>query len=107
MPSSRARSPTSNTVPCADVLLDRRPRSGRQRCSTPPCAPHERARDQAQPLRRHHPVPREPRVLPALARNSLAGIGSQMTVVAVGLHIYDITGSTGAVALVGVSASCR
>jgi MFS family permease len=32
----------------------------------------------------------------------IAGIGSQMTVVAVGLHIYDITGSTGAVALVGV-----
>jgi MFS family permease len=32
----------------------------------------------------------------------IAGIGSQMTVVAAGLHIYDLTGSTGAVALVGV-----
>jgi len=33
---------------------------------------------------------------------ALAGIGSQMTVVAVGLHIYELTRSTGAVALVGV-----
>lgn len=33
---------------------------------------------------------------------SLAGIGSQMTVVAVGLHVYALTQSTGAVALVGV-----
>ena len=33
---------------------------------------------------------------------TLAGVGSQMTIVAVGLHIYDITDSTAAVALVGV-----
>lgn len=33
---------------------------------------------------------------------ALAGIGSQMTIVAVGLHIYALTESTGAVALVGV-----
>jgi MFS family permease len=36
--------------------------------------------------------------------STLAGVGSQMTIVAVGLHIYDITQSTGAVALVGVIA---
>jgi len=34
--------------------------------------------------------------------STLAGVGSQMTIVAVGLHIYDITKSTAAVALVGV-----
>ena len=34
----------------------------------------------------------------------IAGVGGQMTVVAVGLHLYDITGSTSAVALVGVFA---
>ena len=34
--------------------------------------------------------------------STLAGVGSQMTIVAVGLHIYDLTRSTGAVALVGV-----
>jgi MFS family permease len=34
----------------------------------------------------------------------IAGIGGQMTIVAVGLHIYDITGSTSAVSLVGVFA---
>lgn len=34
--------------------------------------------------------------------SNLAGIGSQMTIVAVGLHIYEITASTSAVALVGV-----
>ena len=34
--------------------------------------------------------------------STLAGVGSQMTIVAVGLHIYDITESTAAVALVGV-----
>ena len=46
------------------------------------------------------------RVSPAFFRlwlgSNLAGIGSQMTIVAVGLHIYDITTSTSAVALVGV-----
>jgi MFS family permease len=35
------------------------------------------------------------------AGNSIAGIGNQMTVVAVGLHIYELTGSTFAVAMVG------
>jgi MFS family permease len=43
---------------------------------------------------------------PAFARlwagNAIAGIGSQMTIVAIGLHVYELTGSTGAVALVGV-----
>ena len=34
--------------------------------------------------------------------STLAGVGSQMTIVAVGLHIYAITASTAAVALVGV-----
>ena len=34
--------------------------------------------------------------------STLAGVGSQMTIVAVGLHIYEITESTAAVALVGV-----
>lgn len=35
---------------------------------------------------------------------TLAGVGSQMTIVAVGLHLYQITQSTSAVALVGVIA---
>ncbi|MEF2975827.1 MFS transporter [Subtercola sp. YIM 133946] len=33
---------------------------------------------------------------------AISGIGGQMTIVAVGLHIYDLTGSTFAVSLVGV-----
>ncbi|MDI2099587.1 MFS transporter [Ruicaihuangia caeni] len=45
---------------------------------------------------------------PAFARlwvgNAIAGIGSQMTVVAVGLHIYELTGSTFAVGMVGTVA---
>ncbi|MCW4386360.1 MFS transporter [Salinibacterium sp. SYSU T00001] len=45
---------------------------------------------------------------PAFARlwigTAVASIGSQMTVVAVGLHVYDITGSTFAVAMVGTIA---
>lgn len=45
---------------------------------------------------------------PAFARlwfgNMISGIGAQMTIVAVGLHIYEITNSTFAVALVGVIA---
>lgn len=45
---------------------------------------------------------------PAYARlwlgNTISGIGAQMTIVAVGLHIYEITNSTLAVALVGVYA---
>jgi MFS family permease len=57
--------------------------------------------------RRSHFVDLTPfRQSPAFLRlwlgTGIAGIGSQMTVVAVGLHIYEITGSTGAVALVGV-----
>lgn len=35
---------------------------------------------------------------------SIGGIGSQMTVVAVGIHVFDLTGSTEAVALVGAIA---
>lgn len=45
------------------------------------------------------------RASPAFARlfvgNTVSGIGTQLTVVAVGLEVYDITGSTFAVALVG------
>ncbi|RWZ61637.1 MFS transporter [Labedella populi] len=45
---------------------------------------------------------------PAFARlwigSAIAGIGGQMTIVAVGLHIYAITGSTFAVAMVGTIA---
>ncbi|WP_349898339.1 MFS transporter [Parafrigoribacterium soli] len=45
---------------------------------------------------------------PAFARlwagNAISGIGAQMTILAVGLHIYDITASTFAVALVGAFA---
>ena len=58
-------------------------------------------------LRRSHFVDLTPfRRSPAFFRlwlgGGIAGIGSQMTVVAVGLHIYALTGSTAAVALVGV-----
>ena len=62
----------------------------------------------AQPVaRRSHFVDLTPfRRSPAFFRlwlgTGIAAIGGQMTVVAVGLHIYDLTGSTGAVALVGV-----
>lgn len=45
---------------------------------------------------------------PAFARlwggNAIAGIGTQMTIVAVGLHIYDLTQSTFAVSLVALFA---
>jgi MFS family permease len=45
---------------------------------------------------------------PAFARlwfgNTISGIGAQMTIVAVGLQIYDLTSSTFAVSLVGVIA---
>ncbi|WP_416351966.1 MFS transporter [Subtercola sp. RTI3] len=45
---------------------------------------------------------------PAFARlwlgGAISGIGGQMTIVAVGLHIYDLTNSTFAVSLVGVFA---
>ena len=58
-------------------------------------------------VRRSHFVDLAPfRSSPAFFRlwlgTGIAAIGSQMTVVAVGLHIYDLTQSTGAVALVGV-----
>jgi MFS family permease len=64
----------------------------------------------AQPIpRRSHFVDLTPfRESPAFFRlwlgSNLAGVGSQMTIVAVGLHIYAITSSTAAVALVGVIA---
>ena len=58
-------------------------------------------------VRRSHFVDITPfRQSPAFFRlwlgTGIAAVGSQMTVVAVGLHIYDLTQSTGAVALVGV-----
>ena len=58
-------------------------------------------------VRRSHFVDITPfRQSPAFFRlwlgTGIAAVGSQMTVVAVGLHIYDLTHSTGAVALVGV-----
>jgi MFS family permease len=70
--------------------------------STPPDpAPHH-----APARRRSHFVDLSPfRASPAFARlwigGAIAGIGSQMTIVAVGLHIYHLTASTFAVALVG------
>ncbi|WP_258071953.1 MFS transporter [Rathayibacter sp. AY1E4] len=59
--------------------------------------------------RRSHVLDVSPlRGSPAFARlwagNVISGIGGQMTIVAVGLHIYELTGSTLAVALVGVVA---
>lgn len=62
----------------------------------------------AQPIaRRSHFADLTPfRESPAFFRlwlgTTLAGVGSQMTIVAVGLHIYALTESTAAVALVGV-----
>jgi len=57
--------------------------------------------------RRSHFVDLSPfRESPAFLRlwigTNIANIGGQMTLVAVGLHIFDLTGDTGAVALVGV-----
>ncbi|WP_258066477.1 MFS transporter [Rathayibacter sp. AY2B7] len=59
--------------------------------------------------RRSHVLDVSPlRESPAFARlwagNVISGIGGQMTIVAVGLDIYELTGSTLAVALVGVVA---
>ena len=56
-------------------------------------------------LRRSHFVDLTPlRISPAFARlwfgNSLSGVGTFVTITAVGLHIYDLTGSTFAVSLV-------
>ncbi|MCU1546063.1 MAG: transporter [Homoserinimonas sp.] len=60
-------------------------------------------------VRRSHLIDLTPlRHSPAFARlwigNAIAGIGSQMTIVAVGLHIYALTDSTFAVAMVGTVA---
>lgn len=60
-------------------------------------------------MRRSHFVDLTPlRHSPAFARlwigQAIAGIGGQLTIVAVGLHIYQLTGSTLAVAFVGVIA---
>lgn len=59
--------------------------------------------------RRAHLIDLTPlRHSPAFARlwagSAIAGIGGQMTIVAVGLHVYDLTGSTFAVAMVGTIA---
>jgi MFS family permease len=59
--------------------------------------------------RRDHLIDLTPlRHSPAFARlwigTAIASIGSQMTIVAVGLHVYAITGSTFAVAMVGTIA---
>ncbi|WP_243855103.1 MFS transporter [Diaminobutyricimonas sp. TR449] len=59
--------------------------------------------------RRNHFVDLTPlRQSPAFARlwvgNVIAGIGSQLTIVAVGLHVYDLSRSTFAVAMVGTVA---
>jgi len=59
------------------------------------------------PARRSHWVDLTPfRESPAFMRlwigTNIANIGAQMTLVAVGLHIFALTGSTSAVALVGV-----
>nr|WP_221420813.1 MFS transporter [Conyzicola lurida] len=48
------------------------------------------------------PFRRSPAFFRLWLGTGIAGVGSQMTVVAVGLHIFQLTGSTGAVALVGV-----
>ena len=67
--------------------------------------------DEAQPLakKRSHfadltPFKESPAFFRLWLGSTLAGVGSQMTIVAVGLHIYAITSSTAAVALVGVIA---
>lgn len=66
--------------------------------------------DGAEPIpRRSHFADLTPfRTSPAFFRlwlgTTLAGIGSQLTLVAVGLHVYAMTDSTAAVALVGVIA---
>jgi MFS family permease len=69
----------------------------------------ERVSQTPRASRRSHVLDVSPlRESPAFARlwagNVISGIGGQMTIVAVGLHIYELTGSTLAVALVGVVA---
>jgi MFS family permease len=66
----------------------------------------ERVSDPVTPPKRSRFVDLTPlRESPAFARlwfgNAVSGIGGQMTIVAVGLHIYSITHSTFAVSLVG------
>ena len=48
------------------------------------------------------PIRQSPPFIRLWLGTGIAAVGSQLTVVAVGLHIYDLTQSTGAVALVGV-----
>jgi len=48
------------------------------------------------------PFRRSPAFLRLWLGSGIAGIGSQMTIIAIGLHVYALTGSTAAVALVGV-----
>ncbi len=50
------------------------------------------------------PLRRSPAYARLWAGQAVAGIGGQMTIVAVGLHIYELTGETFAVALTGVIA---
>jgi MFS family permease len=69
----------------------------------------ERVSQPSSAPRHSHVVDLSPlRESPAFARlwagNVISGIGGQMTIVAVGLHIYALTGSTLAVAMVGVVA---
>ncbi|MCU1478538.1 MAG: transporter [Subtercola sp.] len=65
--------------------------------STEPLTRHSRFVDLT-PLRASPPFAR------LWVGGAISGIGGQMTIVAVGLHIYDLTGSTFAVSLVGVFA---
>jgi MFS family permease len=69
-------------------------------------APEPPEPEKVHPARRTHFVDLSPLwESPAFARlwlgNAISGIGGQMTIVAVGLQIYHLTGSTFAVALVG------
>lgn len=58
-------------------------------------------------LRREHFVDLRPLRTPAFARlwagSALAGLGGQLTVVAVMLHVYELTGDTFAVAMIAVA----
>jgi MFS family permease len=68
--------------------------------------PEQTEPEAGSPARRTHFVDLSPlRESPAFARlwfgNAISGIGGQMTIVAVGLQIYHLTGSTFDVALVG------
>ena len=70
---------------------------------------HEAPADREQSTRRSHLIDLSPLRESAAFRmlwagNAISGIGSQMTIVAVGLHIYQLTQSTLAVSLVGAFA---